>query len=266
MAAGASEIALSARDLGGVVTGDRGPEAGVWVIAETTDLPTRFAKIVVTDEMGRFVIPDLPHASYQVWVRGYGLVDSPKVGSEPGRRLSLKAVTAPSEKAAARVLPGRVLVLDAPDPPTRANFPGTGEKGNGHRRDDEGSALLDRHPEERMPVVPRTGFEGNSGNSRGVPEVGQLLRRLGAADPGRPGDGIHGPGTGPVRRRESAEAFRRLDRPDRGGRIAVCQGPSAPRAWSAMWWSRSGTGPRLRTTCTTPFRPTSAIRPSTPTV
>ncbi len=65
--------------IGGVVTGPNGPEAGVWVIAETTDLPTKFAKIVVTDDRGRYLIPDLPKANYSVWVRGYGLVDSPKV-------------------------------------------------------------------------------------------------------------------------------------------------------------------------------------------
>ena len=64
-------------DIGGVVSGPTGPEAGVWVIAETTDLPTKYAKTVVTDEQGRYVVPDLPTANYQVWVRGYGLVDSP---------------------------------------------------------------------------------------------------------------------------------------------------------------------------------------------
>ena len=37
------------------------------MIAETRDLGTRFAKIVVTDERGRYVIPDLPRANYRVW-------------------------------------------------------------------------------------------------------------------------------------------------------------------------------------------------------
>ena len=69
-------IRLGAGDLGGVVTSANGPEAGVWVIAETTELPTKFAKIVVTDDRGRFLIPELPKADYRVWVRGYGLVDS----------------------------------------------------------------------------------------------------------------------------------------------------------------------------------------------
>src|SRR5499427_10998403 len=91
-------VSVGDSDLGGVVTSRNGPEAGVWVIAETRDLPTRFIKIVVTDDQGRYVIPELPKgATYDVWVRGYGLVDSEKVKSAPGRILNLSAVTAPSE-------------------------------------------------------------------------------------------------------------------------------------------------------------------------
>ena len=82
-----------------------GPEAGVWVIAETTDLPTKYAKMVVTDERGRYVVPGLPKANYSVWVRGYGLVDSPKVRAEPGKLLNLTAVPAPNEAAAAQYYP-----------------------------------------------------------------------------------------------------------------------------------------------------------------
>ena len=80
-AGGAPQIGAS--DMGGTVTGANGPEAGVWVIAETTGLPTAFAKIVVTDDQGRYLIPDLPQANYDVWVRGYGLVDSPRVIATP---------------------------------------------------------------------------------------------------------------------------------------------------------------------------------------
>jgi hypothetical protein len=65
-----SGIRIGEHDLGGVVTGKNGPEPGVWVITETTGLPTAFAKIVVTDDQGRYVIPDLPEANYDVWVRG----------------------------------------------------------------------------------------------------------------------------------------------------------------------------------------------------
>ena len=96
---------VGSSDLGGVVSGPKGPEAGVWVIAETTDLPTKFAKIVVTDASGRYLIPDLPKANYSVWVRGYGLVDSPKVRATPGTTLNLTAVPAPSAKAAAEYYP-----------------------------------------------------------------------------------------------------------------------------------------------------------------
>src|SRR5205814_3031972 len=87
-------VAIDNDDIGGVVTGPNGPEAGVWVIAETRDLPTRYAKMVVTDDQGRYVVPDLPQATYDVWVRGYGLVDSPKVKATPGKLLDIKAVVA----------------------------------------------------------------------------------------------------------------------------------------------------------------------------
>ncbi len=98
-------IHVGAADLGGVVNSAKGPEAGVWVIAETTDLPTRFARIVVTDEGGRYLMPDLPQATYSVWVRGYGLVDSPKVRTGPGKLLNLTAVEAPGAAAAAEYYP-----------------------------------------------------------------------------------------------------------------------------------------------------------------
>ncbi len=98
-------IRIGGADLGGIVAGPKGPEAGAWVIAETTDLPTKFAKIVVTDDRGRYVIPDLPKANYSVWVRGYGLVDSPKVTAAPGKMLNLTAVAAPDEAAAAQYYP-----------------------------------------------------------------------------------------------------------------------------------------------------------------
>ena len=101
----AEVVRIGDNDLGGVVTGTSGPEAGVWVIAETTDLPTKFAKIVVTDDRGRYVIPDLPKANYNVWVRGYGLVDSPKVQTAPGKLVNLTGVAAPSATAAAQYYP-----------------------------------------------------------------------------------------------------------------------------------------------------------------
>src|ERR671919_3249383 len=100
-------VRIDGDDIGGVVSGPNGPEAGVWVIAETTDLPTKFVKIVVTDDQGRYLLPDLPKANYDVWVRGYGLVDSAKVQTAPGRTLNLKAVPAPGAKEAAQYYPAQ---------------------------------------------------------------------------------------------------------------------------------------------------------------
>jgi len=103
--------------------------AGVWVIAETSDL-TKFAKVAVTDDHGRYVLPELPKASYQVWVRGYGLVDSPKVQTVPGKVINLIAVTAPDPAAAAEYYPAIYWysMLKVPDP---SEFAGTGLDGNG---------------------------------------------------------------------------------------------------------------------------------------
>jgi len=98
-------VSIDNDDVGGVVTGPRGPEAGVWVIAETRDLPTRLIRVVVTDDQGRYLIPDLPKANYDVWVRGYGLVDSAKVKAAPGKTLNLTAVAAPNPRAAANYYP-----------------------------------------------------------------------------------------------------------------------------------------------------------------
>ena len=103
--AGAAGIPTAADGIGGVVTSTKGPEAGVWVIAETRDLPTRFIKMVVTDDQGRFFVPELPKGNYDIWVRGYGLVDSPKAKAAPGKNMNLTAVVAPDAKAAASTRP-----------------------------------------------------------------------------------------------------------------------------------------------------------------
>ncbi len=101
----ANRVAVDADDIGGVVTSAKGPEAGVWVIAETTELPTKFRKIVVTDSAGRYLLPELPKANYRIWVRGYGLVDSKAVTATPGTTLALTAVIAPNAQAAAQYYP-----------------------------------------------------------------------------------------------------------------------------------------------------------------
>ncbi len=124
-------VPIDADDLGGVVTSSKGPEAGVWVIAETTELPSKFVRIVVTDDRGRYLMPDLPaKATYSVWVRGYGLVDSPKVRTTAGRALDLTASIAPSPAASAEYYPAGYwwAMLQVPG---KNEFPGTGPTGNG---------------------------------------------------------------------------------------------------------------------------------------
>src|SRR3989475_13134674 len=98
-------VSISNEDIAGVVASPKGPEAGVWVIAETSDLPSKFVKIVVTDDQGRYLVPELPKATYQVWVRGYGLVDSEAVQATPGKLLNLTAGIAPTTENAPKYHP-----------------------------------------------------------------------------------------------------------------------------------------------------------------
>jgi hypothetical protein len=122
-------LTIDGDDIAGVVRGTSGPEAGVWVIAETSDLPTKFARIVVTDDQGRYLLPDLPEASYDVWVRGYGLVDSPKQRAKPGTTLNLQASLAPNPRAAAEYYPAGYW-FSLIRVPAESEFPGTGPEGN----------------------------------------------------------------------------------------------------------------------------------------
>ena len=126
----AADMPTVADGIGGVVMGAKGPEAGVWVIAQTSDLPTRYIKVVVTDDQGRFMIPELPKAKYEIWVRGYGLVDSPHVDGAPGKNIALKSVQAPNAKAAADYYPANYWEAMFKIP-AASEFPGTGPKGNG---------------------------------------------------------------------------------------------------------------------------------------
>jgi hypothetical protein len=117
--------------IAGTVGSSRGPEAGVWVIAETRDVPTNLIKIVVTDGAGRFVVPELPDATYRVFVRGYGLVDSTPVQLKPGAAdVQLTATLAKTPQEAAKVYPGDSW-LSLLEPPAKSEFPGTGPTGNG---------------------------------------------------------------------------------------------------------------------------------------
>ena len=123
-------VKISASDIGGTVSSTKGPEAGVWVIAETTGLPTRYIKEVVTDDRGRYLLPDLPKATYTVWARGYGLVDSPKVTADPGKQVDLRPTIAPDPKTAAQYYPANYW-YSLMKVPEKNEFPGTGPSGNG---------------------------------------------------------------------------------------------------------------------------------------
>ena len=126
----ADEIAIDSDDIAGVVTSENGPEAGAWVIAETEDLPTKLRKIVVTDADGRYLLPDLPRATYLLWIRGYGLADSPRTRATPGSRVALRAVIAPNARVAAEVYPANYW-YSLIQIPGADQFPGTGANGNG---------------------------------------------------------------------------------------------------------------------------------------
>ncbi len=104
---GASGFPVDENSIGGVVMNSdgRAPEAGVWVIAETRSLPAPFRKIVVTDEQGRFLVPDLPVAPYELWVRGYGLKDSEPMKISRGERVTIQVANARDPQEAARIYP-----------------------------------------------------------------------------------------------------------------------------------------------------------------
>ena len=141
LAGGGMAPAMAAGDdISGVVTGARGGEAGVWVIAETDDLETTFRKIVVTDDEGRFLVPDLPAGAYEVWARGYGLLDSAKQNASPGDAVTIASTTAATPQEAAAIYPANYWYSLLEVPPA-GDFPGTGDDGNGINRGMRNQAL-----------------------------------------------------------------------------------------------------------------------------
>jgi hypothetical protein len=162
-------IKIGEHDLGGTVAGPKGPEAGVWVIAETTDLPAKYAKVVVTDDRGRFVIPDLPQANYSVWARGYGLVDSEKQKTAPGKLIGIAAVPAPTEAAAAEYYPG-MYWYSMLRIPAASEFPGTGLTGNGF-------STLMRSQHSWIDTVKQSCQSCHALGSKGIRTIPQALKQ-----------------------------------------------------------------------------------------
>jgi streptogramin lyase len=100
-------LTIDKSSIGGTVVNSNGgkAEAGVWVIAETKSLPAPFRKIVVTDDQGRYLVPDLPAGTYELWVRGYGLKDSERVKGARGENVKLQVANAATPQEAAKIYP-----------------------------------------------------------------------------------------------------------------------------------------------------------------
>jgi hypothetical protein len=222
----AAAVAIDNDDIAGVVTSPAGPEAGVWVIADTSDFQTRFSKIVVTDDRGRYVIPDLPEANYSLWVRGYGLADSAKVSARRGRRVNHRGCGAERRRRREGVS-GDCLVLDDA-PPDRRQVAKV-----------EGG--MDRSPSRR--TAPASAATSGSAYAHDPEELGRLRHRrkpgCGGFQSGQAGQQMTGlrPAILPV----SVMTWRNGAT---GSRPAQCRRSSrpGPRASSATWSSPCGTG------------------------
>ena len=199
-----------------------------------------------------------------MWVRGYGLVDSPKSACDARQaRSNLKAVPAPDARAAAAYYPAGYWfsLLKVPD---KSEFPGTGLQGNGISPNVKSQA--DWHPHDQVGNVhglPPARQQGHARDSRRVQVAADELRAVGApraVGPGRRADDAARSASSAIRR--ALDDVRRLDRPHRRGRGAARRRVGR-RASSATSSSPSGTGPIRRRTCTTSSPPTGAIRAST---
>ncbi|MGD0909606.1 MAG: carboxypeptidase-like regulatory domain-containing protein, partial [Candidatus Acidiferrales bacterium] len=149
------QVSVDSDNIGGVVTSANGPEGGVWVIAETT-LGTKFRKEVVTNDQGQYLLPQLPNATYKVWVRGYGLVDSPAVEATPGKVLNLTAVIAPTPQAAAQYYPADYWFSILTSIPPKSAFPMTIQPSNPLPGPPDPVKLTHGSPPPPRPVGPTT--------------------------------------------------------------------------------------------------------------
>ncbi len=106
--------------------------------------------------------------SYTVFVRGYGLVDSPRVSATPGKALNLTAVIAPNEHAAAQYYPAGNW-LSMMRIPEAGEFPGTGPQGNGINPEHQEPGGVDADDQVgRLHRVPSARHQGDARNSEGA--------------------------------------------------------------------------------------------------
>ena len=228
----AAQTRAGGDDLRGTVRSPAGPEAGVWVIAETDGLDTGFRKIVVTDDEGRFLVPDLPDASFRVWVRGYGLVDSDPVMAEPGQTLALDAAPAGSPQEAAQVYPANYW-YSLLEPPAAGEFPRHRAGRKRHRARSAQPGRVGRRHQAGLPALSPDGQPVHVRHQppRRVRLVGRGLGPPADVRPARPPDER---GPRPVRARAGARDVRRLERPHRRrrgarGAAAAAGGRAQPR-------------------------------------
>ena len=223
------------------------------MIAETTDLGTRFAKMAVTDERGRYVMPDLPKAKLQ----GVGARLWPRRLAE-GRCasrasiLDLTAEVAPSLAAAARYYPAAYWysMVKIPD---QSLFPGTGDKGNGipemFKTQDQWLNFIKTNGCGNCHQMGNYATRTHPGESRQVRVVAGRLGLSALGRPRRPRHGaLHHPADDAGWR--PARPARRLDRPDQSRRTARAAARRGRSASSAISSSPCATGSTRSTTCT----------------
>ena len=231
---GGAQVAIGANDIGGSVSSSKGPEAGVWVIAETTDLPTRYIKEVVTDDQGRYLIPDLPKANYTVWARGYGLVDSPKVQTAPGKHVDLQPTRGAGRKGRRALLSGQLLVCNAERSRPRRISRDRPRGQRPSREHQEPSPVFGQAQDRRVRSVPSTGqriYAHDSGHVQRHGSSAGLAAPL-AVRTGRRTDGGRDK---PARPQASPGDVCAIG--PRGSRTANCplRRPRGRRASSATW-------------------------------
>ena len=225
----ARTVAVDADDIGGVVTGPKGPEAGVWVIAETTDLPTRLIKSVVTDDQGRYLVPDLPKASYNVWVRGYGLVDSPEGQGRAGPAAVADRGARARREGGCALLP-RAVLAGAAAGAAEERFPRHRPDRQRHlaQREEPGRMDPQHRQHRRLHRLPSARQQGHARDPAEPRHVCVIVRRMGAPRAIRTGRRRHARPLHAGGPRSRAGDVWRLDRSHRQGRTAVgCAAASA---------------------------------------
>jgi len=72
----------------------------------------------------RFLVPDLPAGSYELWVRGYGLKDSDRVKASLGGTVKLQISNAANPQEAAKIYPASYWTSMI-QPPAMSELPAT---------------------------------------------------------------------------------------------------------------------------------------------